>query len=561
MGFGQYPAEFADVIAIATVARLTVIPGKTARPTRTFFRLMRVQMMENTGAADQQPMGAATHPQVSLCAVCKVDLRGRFVLADEEFERLLGYSQDDVFGRHLTEFAAEENHEVINALLTQYSQYESVHQTATISLLTANSEPVRATIVTALNFVAGNAVNFQVLLTPCGGEGPGAAPQQSESDELSIDDYLGLLDGTKPTDWSVAAGPLCRLAQAEECLVYTTSDDALVLVNSSADPAGGGDAVSSVEAAGDLHWWVANAGEPYRFDNTDHVQKALQDVATAPTELLLPFSDDTVSHGLIRFVYAADADSDSPRLAAAMDRVTLLLSARQRKEQSSTKPPAGESGPVSLPTLWPVISDHLYRTLGDAINQAEPLSHEIFDSLAAKQKVQVAKLQASLHRAYDVASAMQQVDHARRREKSQKVDLNLIVNAAFEHLQPELAPESKLTTGDLPSVTSRPTTLQQLLIGLIRLLTGVSPAVLLALNVTAKQQTETVELDIEASWTEGATSFDGQRLSRQVSGTELAAGYHFIDQLLVHRALDSIEAAVRVDEASDGRFTIELKRA
>lgn len=514
--------------------------------------------MENSGASDHTPSGAATNPNVKPCAVCKVDLRGRFVVADEAFEALLGYSQDEVFGRSLTDLAPDQYHETINALLVQYSQYEPVHQTATIALCPASGDPISVTIITALNFVAGNAVNFQVMLTPCGDTVPVVVADDRSSGSVSLDDCLTLLDHSHAVDWSTAVMTLRDVAGAEECLVYRAADDGLELVNTSADPAAGAEAVTTAGETNDLHWWVANAHESYRFDRADNVQKALQAVSQAPTELLLPFADSQRESGLIRFTFAADEDKDSLRLASTMDRVSALVAAMQSAPTES-KTTAGDT-PLSLPvpTLWPVLADYMAGLLGEAVMAAVPLRHEAFAKLSAKEKVQLAKLQGSLYRAEEASKVMQQVGATGRKEKSQKTELDLVVGAVFERLQPELPPTVKLTTGDLPSITTRPGALERALTGLVRLATAAVPGPIETIRLTA--DTTDSECTLRLSVDSGAAPFEScaADLAAWLQGTRLAVGHLLIDQLLLGQAIDQLGASITGPDNAGNEILLRL---
>jgi PAS domain S-box-containing protein len=44
---------------------------------------------------------------VRRCAVCRVDLRGRFVYVDDKVQDLLGYSMEELFARPVVDFVLE----------------------------------------------------------------------------------------------------------------------------------------------------------------------------------------------------------------------------------------------------------------------------------------------------------------------------------------------------------------------------------------------------------------------------------------------------------------------
>ena len=49
------------------------------------------------------------------CAVCKIDLKGRFVYIDERTEHLLGLTKEDLFGKNIIEFLDEPSQKLSNS--------------------------------------------------------------------------------------------------------------------------------------------------------------------------------------------------------------------------------------------------------------------------------------------------------------------------------------------------------------------------------------------------------------------------------------------------------------
>jgi PAS domain S-box-containing protein len=69
------------------------------------------------------------------CAVCKIDLKGRFVYIDEEIENLLGCTKEELFGKTIIEFLDEPSQEVVNRLISQRNHYESFYDTTGINIV------------------------------------------------------------------------------------------------------------------------------------------------------------------------------------------------------------------------------------------------------------------------------------------------------------------------------------------------------------------------------------------------------------------------------------------
>lgn len=310
-------------------------------------------MSKQTAASQPKSEGAVDH--IQRCAVCKIDLKGRFVYTDAEFEQLIGRSQDELFGRPLTDITPEQDHEIINSLLTPHSQYESIHEAARIRLIDDTGVQRPVAMVCALNFVAGNAVNFQVVFHTLAGS---SAPRPVENTaSTALDPILAALAGrAESPDWAVRAVVIRDLAEAVECLVYRVDGDSLVLMTTSADPAGGSQAISVSGPTDDLHWWLAQAGEEYRFDNSEHVQAALEAVAEAPTELIMPSQDAENVRYLIRCVYDTDPAQCSAQLAAAMDRTQLFVRLLCTGADDSQASPTVPTNVGDLPRIADLLS-------------------------------------------------------------------------------------------------------------------------------------------------------------------------------------------------------------
>ncbi|MBU0983414.1 MAG: PAS domain-containing protein [candidate division Zixibacteria bacterium] len=104
--------------------------------------------------------------RITRCAVCKIDLKGRFVFVDEEMEKLLGLNQFELFGKALVEFLGECDQEIIELITSKFNRYETFFESARISLRDCHDDPVSGLATFSLNFNAGNPVNYQVIFTP-----------------------------------------------------------------------------------------------------------------------------------------------------------------------------------------------------------------------------------------------------------------------------------------------------------------------------------------------------------------------------------------------------------
>ncbi|UCC43588.1 MAG: PAS domain-containing sensor histidine kinase [Candidatus Zixiibacteriota bacterium] len=106
------------------------------------------------------------------CALCKIDLKGRFVYVDDLTAELLGYSKEQLFGKVLKEFLSDDDQQAINQIIDDRSHYESFFDAVRVELISHDGSLTPVSAIICLNFVAGNPVNFQIILNPDVGNNP-----------------------------------------------------------------------------------------------------------------------------------------------------------------------------------------------------------------------------------------------------------------------------------------------------------------------------------------------------------------------------------------------------
>ncbi len=108
---------------------------------------------------------AETHVAAS-CAVFKIDLKGRFVYIDDEIEELLGASLEELFGRSINEFISRQSRQILEDSMSHHNRYESFYDSLSLDVKLKDNNLYQFDAVITLNFIAGNPVNYQVILLP-----------------------------------------------------------------------------------------------------------------------------------------------------------------------------------------------------------------------------------------------------------------------------------------------------------------------------------------------------------------------------------------------------------
>ncbi len=103
---------------------------------------------------------------VKRCGLCKIDRKGRFILANLEAQRLFGLSEVELFGRPFVDFLQTSDRPVYQQLIKNRSPYDTGYDSAGITIVGAGGQTQPVTMVVSVNFGGGNPSNYQIILRP-----------------------------------------------------------------------------------------------------------------------------------------------------------------------------------------------------------------------------------------------------------------------------------------------------------------------------------------------------------------------------------------------------------
>ena len=107
---------------------------------------------------------------VKRCAVCKIDLKGRFVYIDKKVEKLFGYPREELFGKPIQDYICNNSIEVIEHLFNNRNSYETCYDTINFNFKKTNNQIINISAVVSLNLISGNPVNYIFIITSIEGE-------------------------------------------------------------------------------------------------------------------------------------------------------------------------------------------------------------------------------------------------------------------------------------------------------------------------------------------------------------------------------------------------------
>ena len=266
------------------------------------------------------------------CAVCKIDLKGRFVYLDEKVENLLGCTKEQLFGKSFLEFLDEPSQRLIEQLLSHRNHYETFFDTTTISILNRSGGCRDMRAVVSLNFIAGNPVNYQLIID-CDESLSPIVSQGRQSDQYGefIHELMSLesLD-----DWKVVLRLLCRLVGANQACVYLASGEELQPRSAVCEEADEEFVFNKIPEAGELHLQVARTGEEYSFIDQQAVRKVIEQSGTAPNEYVSRHHAADGNDYVVRLLFPDELDHQSAQAAIEDARTALKLIFRLMNAES-----------------------------------------------------------------------------------------------------------------------------------------------------------------------------------------------------------------------------------
>jgi PAS domain S-box-containing protein len=111
---------------------------------------------------------AALDQSVSItrCGLCKIDRKGRFILASTEVQRLLGLSEVELFGRPFIDFIQIPDRPIYQQLIKSRSPYDTGYDSVGVNLVGADGVSIPVMLIVSINFGGGNPANYQIVIRP-----------------------------------------------------------------------------------------------------------------------------------------------------------------------------------------------------------------------------------------------------------------------------------------------------------------------------------------------------------------------------------------------------------
>ena len=256
------------------------------------------------------------------CAVCKIDLKGRFSFIDEEFLALTGYSYEELLGKPVAGILEPASRELITRLMTGRSHYEAVYDSAPLTLINSKKQPIQVSATMFLNFSGGNPVNFQLILSTQ------AIPQRvkpASSGENLLAKFIEKISSIDTTnDWPGVLEALLKLSSTGQAAWYGFEKGNLIPMATANDNSDARFANKEIDPVSAWHLKVAESEAEYDFTIGESVQKAVESIKSAPNEFISTFHIHKDKF-ILRLIYGSDVDAAEAVKSISRTRLVMPL--------------------------------------------------------------------------------------------------------------------------------------------------------------------------------------------------------------------------------------------
>ncbi|MBK7140994.1 MAG: PAS domain S-box protein [bacterium] len=227
-------------------------------------------------------MTTAQDLSVRRCAVCRINMKCRFVYVDDGVEKLVGFTREELFGKSFLDFIDEADRPHFSRILEQRNHFEANFDITAVNLLSRDQQRIPANVVVSLNFIAGNPVNFQIIIDAGCQEEP---IQRIALERLDYREFVDKLLYADPNSYVAdALDGIYEYLGDEQCLIYQVSGEQIEPIYwHSAQPKTG---ISMTQEPKALLQWVAISEETYSFLDPDSARRAVERSGLAPNEYI-----------------------------------------------------------------------------------------------------------------------------------------------------------------------------------------------------------------------------------------------------------------------------------
>ena len=286
-------------------------------------------------------MSIGSAVQIRRCAVCRINLKGRFVYVDDGIENLTGFTREELFGKSFLDFVDDLDRPIVLQMMQQRNHFESNFDITRLHIVSRDQIRIPANVVVSLNFIAGNPVNYQIIVDT---ENIDESHQRVSAHSFDYSQFVDRLLTTDVSSYTAdALDALYGYFGDEHCLIYQVTGEQIdPIFWKTAAPKTGIHVVAEPKV---LLQWVAISGEEYCYLDPNCARRAIERGGTAPTELIcrLKLCGDSY---LVRVLLDDSADRNDIQTTVASVRRAVRLTERIAPQTGSSNIPDQQEGSV-----------------------------------------------------------------------------------------------------------------------------------------------------------------------------------------------------------------------
>ena len=229
---------------------------------------------------------------IKRCAVCKIDLKGRFVFVDERIESIFEQSLEELFGKPIASFLDPAGQRLVKDLLLKHNKYETSYDSCQVNLVKPDGTSITANLIFSLCFAAGNPVNYQIIIDTLPST---ATTSGSQAGTGGMDLLQALSELETPENITNLIPALSQFTGEPRIAFYKLGRDNLTRLSSDVN------APVVIGEPTDLHLELALSGGSYSPDDQEAVSNAIELTGQAPSEFVCAFTSPENSY-LMRMI-------------------------------------------------------------------------------------------------------------------------------------------------------------------------------------------------------------------------------------------------------------------
>ncbi len=247
-------------------------------------------------------------------------MKGRFVYIDEEIEQLLGFTREELFGKNIIDFVDQQSAELIEQMLSKRNHYETFFDFTILNVINSKQQKISSDVIISLNFIAGNPVNFQLILNQTVS---GNDKQNPSSEESKLLPFLKLINSHENfNDLNDILNPMLDLSGAELLAIYDISTGNIEPLTGIANSGSIEFSFDTIPPLSNLHYQIKETQNDFSFVDQDDIRMAIENFNEAPNEFVT-IKEISGAVCLIRYIYSEE--TDVKEVAKFIEDTTLAL--------------------------------------------------------------------------------------------------------------------------------------------------------------------------------------------------------------------------------------------